>query len=185
MYLPFCKYEDHPMIYYSLVLNELSSLVDKFKEKEFNELTESIVAADHIFLAGAGRSGLMINAFANRLMHLGLSVSIVGEISSPHSQKNDLMVVGSGSGETVRLINQVKIAKQAGVRVALITSVPASTLADLADYVLTIPAAHSVQPMGSLFEQASLLAYDSIILKLMVIFNETAQKMKERHADIE
>lgn len=77
----------------ALILNELSSLVDKIDEKEFNSLVDSIITAGHIFLTGAGRSGQIINAFANRLMHLGLSVSVVGEISSPHSRKNDLMIV--------------------------------------------------------------------------------------------
>ncbi|EEP9805104.1 SIS domain-containing protein [Salmonella enterica] len=170
---------------YSLVLNELSSLVDKIDEKEFNSLVDSIITAGHVFLAGAGRSGQMINAFANRMMHLGLSVSVVGEISSPHSRKNDLLIVGSGSGETQRLINQVKMAKNNGVFIALITTTPDSTLAPLADYVLIIPAGHSAQPMGSLFEQASLLTYDSIVLSLMANLNETSQTMKERHADIE
>ncbi|MBX4133436.1 hypothetical protein JMI89_07315 [Frischella sp. Ac48] len=46
-----------------------------------------ITQAKHIFVAGASRSGLMINAFANRLLHLGYSVSIVGEINSPYSHQ--------------------------------------------------------------------------------------------------
>ena len=53
---------------YSLVLKELSSLVDKIDEKEFSTLVDSIITAGHVFLAGAGRSGQMINAFANRLI---------------------------------------------------------------------------------------------------------------------
>ncbi|MBI6529974.1 MULTISPECIES: 6-phospho-3-hexuloisomerase [Morganellaceae] len=170
---------------YALVLNELSLLVDKINEKEFNSLIKSITAAGHIYLAGAGRSGLMINAFANRLMHLGLSVSVVGEISSPHSQKNDLMIVGSASGKTLRLIHQVRTAKNNGVKIALITTTLESPLANLADDILIIPVEHSIQPMGTLFEQASLLTYDAIILLLMVKLNETGNTMKERHADIE
>lgn len=170
---------------YSIIVNELSSLGENIGEKEFNELLEAIASAGHIFLAGAGRSGQMINAFANRLMHLGFSVSVVGEISSPHSAPNDLMIVGSGSGETRRLINQVEIARKNGVRIALVTTAPDSTLGKLADCVLTLPATTSVQPMGSLFEQASLLTYDSIVLGLMEKLNESAQTMKQRHADIE
>lgn len=169
----------------SLIISELSALAGKIDHAKFIGLIDSITQAGHIFLAGAGRSGQMINAFANRLMHLGLSVSIVGEISAPHSRQNDLMIVGSGSGETRRLINQVETAKKNGVRIALITTAPASTLADLADCVVTIPASNSIQPMGSLFEQASLLTYDSIVLTLMDRLNETAQTMKQRHADIE
>ena len=170
---------------YSLVLNELSAITDKIDEQEFNAVVDAITTANHIFLAGAGRSGQMINALANRLMHLGMSVSVVGEISSPHSQLGDLMIVGSGSGETQRLINQVNIAKKNGVQIVLITTSPQSTLAGLADRILTIPAGDSVQPMGSLFEQACLLTYDSIVLALMENLCETNQTMKVRHADIE
>lgn len=170
---------------YSLILNELSLLTEKIEDKEINALINYITAARHIFLAGAGRSGQMINAFANRLMHLGLDVSVVGEISSPHSCQHDLMIVGSASGETQRLINQVKIAKNNGVQIALITTASGSTLAGLADCQLTLPATQSAQPMGSLFEQACLVIYDSIILTLMVNLNETNQTMKKRHADIE
>lgn len=170
---------------YTLVLKELASLTDRFDEHEFHAIIKAMTTANHIFLAGAGRSGQMINAFTNRLMHLGLSVSVVGEISSPHSHQNDLMIVGSGSGETQRLINQVNIAKKNGVNIALITTAPGSTLASLADYVLTIPTDDSVQPMGSLFEQASLLTYDSMVLALMENLNQTNLTMKARHADIE
>lgn len=170
---------------YSLVLNELAALTNKIDEQEFNAVIDAISTANHIFLAGAGRSGQMINALTNRLMHLGMSVSVVGEISSPHSQYGDLMIVGSGSGETQRLINQVNIAKKNAVQIVLITTCPQSTLAGLADHILTIPAGDSVQPMGSLFEQACLLTYDSMVLALMENLNETNQTMKARHADIE
>ncbi|RSK69193.1 SIS domain-containing protein [Enterobacter huaxiensis] len=170
---------------YSLVMNELSALTGKIDGQEYNAVINAITTANHIFLTGAGRSGQMINALANRLMHLGMSVSVVGEISSPHSHEGDLMIVGSGSGETQRLINQVNIAKKNGVQIALITTSPNSTLAGLADCILTIPAGDSVQPMGSLFEQACLLTYDSIVLALMRNLHETHHTMKARHADIE
>lgn len=173
------------MKHYSLVQSELAALTEKIDKQEFNAVIDAITSANHIFLAGAGRSGQMINALTNRLMHLGMSVSVVGEISSPHSHSGDLMIVGSGSGETQRLINQVNIAKKNGVQIALVTTSPNSTLAGLADHILTIPVADSAQPMGSLFEQACLLTYDSMVLALMEKLNETHQTMKARHADIE
>ena len=126
-----------------------------------------------IFLAGAGRSGLMIRAFANRLLHLGYSVSLVGEISSPHTKSGDLFLIGSGSGETTSLVNQAKIAKDNGVVIGLFTTNSSSTLGEIADQVVIIPTQskqskdEALQPMGSLFEQTSLFLYDSIILNLM------------------
>ncbi|SMG49254.1 6-phospho-3-hexuloisomerase [Cedecea sp. NFIX57] len=168
------------------IVKEITALQQAIDETQLQALVEEIKPASHIFLAGAGRSGLMINAFANRLMHLGFSVSVIGEISSPHSKPGDLMIVGSGSGETQRLVNQAKIARQNQVRLALITCSAGSTLEQLADCVVTLPAgAGSEQPMGTLFEQASLLVYDSIVLTLMNDLGESGPGMKRRHADIE
>ncbi|HAT7488524.1 TPA: 6-phospho-3-hexuloisomerase, partial [Enterobacter asburiae] len=42
---------------YSLVLNELSAITDKIDEQEFNAVVDAITTANHIFRAGAGRSG--------------------------------------------------------------------------------------------------------------------------------
>ena len=70
-----------------IILQELKDNKNNINYEQFSLFIEEIVNAKHIFLSGKGRSGLAISAFANRLMHLGLSVSLVGEISSPHSQK--------------------------------------------------------------------------------------------------
>ena len=67
------------------------------------------------------RSGIAIRAFANRLMHIGFSVSIVGEISSPHSKPGDLLIICSGSGETGSLKSLAEKAKQSGIDLALVT----------------------------------------------------------------
>lgn len=134
----------------------------------------------------------MIRAFANRLLHLGYSVSLVGEISSPHTKSGDLFLIGSGSGETTSLVNQAKIAKDNGVVIGLFTTNSSSTLGEIADQVVIIPTQskqskdEALQSMGSLFEQTSLFLYDSIIiLNLMEKTGETNQTMKTRHADLE
>ena len=82
------------------ILNELTQNAKKIDLAEIEHFVHQINAANHIFLNGAGRSGIAIQAFANRLMHLGFSVSLVGEISSPHSKPGDLLIICSGSGET-------------------------------------------------------------------------------------
>ncbi|MFK4305249.1 D-arabinose 5-phosphate isomerase GutQ [Paenibacillus sp. RC254] len=43
----------------------------------------------------------------------------------------------------------------------------------------------SIQPMGSAFEQLSLLLYDAIVLEWVANFNETYDDMKLRHANLE
>lgn len=179
------------MKYFEEIIEEVKETGSKVSDQEAQQLLEAIEEARHIFVAGAGRSGLMIRGFANRLLHLGFSVSIVGEISSPHTQASDLLLIGSGSGETASLINQAKTAKANKVTIALVTTNPQSTLAGMADVVLIIPAqsktdrTHGLQPMGSLFEQTTLFIYDSLVLSLMEAKQESNDTMKLRHADLE
>lgn len=177
--------------YFNEIIDDVLLAGNRIKDSEVDELVLAIQEARHIFTAGAGRSGLMIRAFANRLLHLGYSVSVVGEISSPHTKTGDLLIIGSGSGETKSLINQAKIAETNNVKVMLITTNSESSLGKIADGMIVIPAKSkqddltTLQPMGSQFEQTSLFLYDSMILTLMEKKNETNGTMKERHADLE
>jgi len=82
------------------ILSELEQNAQKIDEDQAMQLIARIRSAGHIFLQGAGRSGVAIRGFANRLMHLGFSVSVVGDISSPRARPGDLLIIGSGSGET-------------------------------------------------------------------------------------
>ena len=179
------------MKYFNEVIDEVMRVGNELSDLQVEQLLRAIQSANHIFLAGAGRSGLMIQSFANRLSHLGYSVSLVGEISAPHTQPGDLLLIGSGSGETPSLVNQAKIAKANGVSIGLVTTNSDSALGKLADVAVIIPAqskqseAVTLQPMGSLFEQTSLFFYDSLVLNLMEKTGETNQTMKMRHADLE
>jgi 6-phospho-3-hexuloisomerase len=177
------------------ILDELTSNAARVDDEQLGLVVREIGDARHVFLAGAGRSGVAITGFANRLLHLGKSVSLVGEITSPHSRPGDLLVIGSGSGETEPLVALARTARAAGVRIILITMDDASTIARLADVTVVLPgvspklrtatAITSIQPMGSAFEQISFLTYDAIILELMDVLNETTDSMFPRHANLE
>lgn len=178
------------------IISELVENLQYVEDSQFHPLLPLILNANHIFTAGAGRSGVAIRAFSNRLMHLGFSVNVVGEISAPHTQDNDLLIIGSGSGETESLIAMAKKAKKNGVKLALFTMDSTSTIAQLADTVLILPGVSpklqtaettitSIQPMGSAFEQLLFLTFDGIILELMEIMHETSETMFERHANLE
>ena len=161
------------------ILEELQRNTAYLDDTQLSEAADEIPKAGHIFTAGAGRSGLMIKAFTNRLMHLGLSVSNVGEITSPHTKAGDLLLIGSGS-----------------VRILLFTMDGASSIAKMADTVVVLPGVSpktvhqglpiaSVQPMGSAYEQMNLIVYDAIIMELMDRMGENAEEMFARHADLE
>ena len=172
----------------SKILSELTEVNNQLNTSDIYKLIDLIDISNHIYLTGAGRSGLMIRSFANRLLHLGYNISVVGEISSPHTHPGDLLLISSGSGETKSLISQ---AEQNGLKVALITTSSISSLAKLADIVLLIPVqskdtnGETIQPMGTLFEQYTLILYDSIVLNIMGLKNQTNETMKARHANLE
>jgi 6-phospho-3-hexuloisomerase len=181
--------------YLTQILSELQTTLPQISAELGNRLTEAIMDADKIYVSGAGRSGLVLKAFAMRLMHLGLQVHVVGETTTPNITPNDLLLIGSGSGSTSTLVVIANEARRIGAKVALITSRAESPIGQVADIVLTIPVStskvanpiylQSFQPMGSLFEQVMLLTLDALILLLMTNINQDSESMFTRHANLE
>ncbi|WP_084423252.1 6-phospho-3-hexuloisomerase [Cohnella thermotolerans] len=176
------------------IVNELGRTLSAMNAEDLGKLAGRLLEAEQIFVAGAGRSGLMMRAFAMRLMHLGMRAYVVGETVTPGIGSGDLLIVASGSGETRTVVAMAEKAKKLGAAVALLTVTPDSTLGRLADIVATIPAsakeqtgegAVGVQPMGSLFEQTLLIACDAIVLEAMDALNTDASIMFGRHANLE
>lgn len=87
----------------TLIVDELNQAANQIDEQQLEQLTDAISKAGRVFVAGAGRSGLMMRAFAMRLMHLGLDVYVVGETVTRSLSKDDLLLIGSGSGRRSHL----------------------------------------------------------------------------------
>jgi 6-phospho-3-hexuloisomerase len=181
---------------FSQILHELDDVVSGIDAESVSQFIAALMKAERIFVAGAGRSGLMVRAFAMRLMHLGLKVHVVGETTTPSIAENDLLVIASGSGETGMMVQFARAAKKNGAQLALITIYADSTIGQMADTVVQInaptskkedkaSAVSSVQPMGSLFEQSLLLVLDAVILELMNEIPRNIQNMIEMHANLE
>jgi 6-phospho-3-hexuloisomerase len=176
------------------IVNELNRSVDFIDNEVAEKLAHQMLESNKIFVAGAGRSGLMAKAFAMRLMQLGLTAYVVGETVTPNMDKHDMILIGSGSGETGRLIAIAKKAKKLGAVLAITTIVPESTIGALADITVKLPGSpkdqseseyKTIQPMGSLFEQTLLLFFDALILRLMEIRGIDTETMYGRHANLE
>ena len=177
------------------VLRELDRTLAAISPQEAERVADLILGAGRVFVAGAGRSGLAVKAFAMRLMHMGLEAYVVGETVTPGMGADDLLVIGSGSGETGSLVAMAEKAKGLGGRIALVTIFPTSRIGKLADAVARIPAPTpkaggdggftSVQPMGSLFEQSLLIFLDIIVMRLMERKAIVSTAMFERHANLE
>lgn len=180
------------------ILDELRRTLNQISCDEVEALVREVTGARRVFVAGAGRSGLVMRSFAMRLTQLGLTVHVVGETTSPAIRPGDLLLIGSGSGVTDRLVHYAGKAAEAGARVAVATADPASPAARRADVVVVIPAPtpksskatggqkhRSRQPMGTLFEQSLGMMLDACVMLLMARLDETGRSMFARHANLE
>ncbi|MGM0804373.1 MAG: 6-phospho-3-hexuloisomerase [Bacillota bacterium] len=180
--------------YLAAVVEELSQTVRLISDEETENLVDRILESKKIFVAGAGRSGFMGKSFVMRMMHMGIDAYVVGETVTASFEKDDLLIIGSGSGETKTLVAIAEKAKSLGGTVAAITISPESTIGELADITVRLPGItkdqsegdfKTIQPMGSLFEQTMLLIYDAIILRFMEKKGLDSNKMYGKHANLE
>lgn len=173
-----------------LVLDKISEILDSTDEQYADALTAMLDHANRIFIAGAGRSKLVGNFLAMRLMHAGYDVSVVGEIVTPSVRKGDLLITISGSGETEQLIAFTKRAISYGATVVLITANEKSTIANMAEGVFQIgaPEAYGVvkgMPMGTAFELSTLCFLEALIAHIIWEKDVPEDEMKVRHANLE
>lgn len=179
----------------SAILSELEGSLRSVSPDSLNILRQSIHNAERIYVAGKGRSGLYMRAFAMRLMHLGLTVHVIDDVTTPGIGEGDLLIIGSGSGATASLVNYAEKARKVGAQVALVTAAKISPIGDCADHVVYISAPSpktamadgrmSIQPMANLFEQVLGLLLDVVTMQLMDDLKISSKQMFMRHANLE
>ena len=178
------------------ILTEVAVCVRQVSADSLIQARELMESFPRIFVAGAGRSGLCMRALGMRLMHLGKTVYVVGETTTPSIAAADLLILGSGSGRTAGLLAMAGQARRLGTKILLFTTDATSPLSGLVDHRVVIPAPSlkaevgvpvhtSVQPLGTLFELSLLILCDSLILELMPRTGVGAAQMFEHHANLE
>ncbi|CCO08836.1 6-phospho-3-hexuloisomerase [Desulforamulus hydrothermalis] len=176
------------------VITELAAVYNQVKDEAIMNLVEEIVRAKRVFIYGLGRERLMLQAFAMRLMHLGVQVYMVGDVTTPGISEGDLFITSSGTGHLSTVAALQSIAQNAKARIVFITAHPEAPLPRAADAVIKIPAQTmkdssqnktSRQPMGSLFEQAQLLLLDTAVILLQERLQQKDEDMEKRHTNLE
>lgn len=185
------------------ILNHLRVASKRLNSAQVNSFIKTLLGARRVFVVGAGRSGLVVRAFAMRLMHLDFDVYVVGETITPAIRVGDLLIAVSGSGETDMIVQAARIAKKVGAKIIAVTSYGKSSLAKLSDLIIILPGRKkvaktpafvrrelageyaSLTPLGTLFEVTALVFLDSVIASLMVKLGRKEEEMKARHATIE
>lgn len=179
------------------IVQEINEMAEHLDVDGMQTVVREILSAKQVFAAGAGRSGDLMKCMAKRLMHAEVQAYVLGETVTPPAARGDLLIIGSGSGETESLVVLSGKAKKLGVKTVLITTNASSTIAKQADAVLVIPAKtpksagagpaemDSVQPMANLFEQMLLLTGDAICMKVASQKGLSAEDMFANHANLE
>jgi len=174
---------------------ELSETLKGVDNGQTEALMDAICSAKKVYVAGAGRSMLMLRCFAMRLMHLGFESYVVGDTTTPAFEPEDLLICGSGSGETSGILNIAGKAKKIGGKVAALTINKDSSLGKLSDLIVEISAytdkvdtgmeKKTILPGGSMFEQSILVLTDAITLPLAEKAGIPTDKAFVRHANLE
>ena len=176
------------------IIQEISLVFAKSEFSSQQEFASAVISANKIVCAGAGRMGFALRGFSMRLAHLGKQAFMLGDTNVPHTSSGDLVIIGSGSGETQTIYDLAQTAKTHGATIATITGNPESRIGKLSDIklIMKAPSAtraieglRSVQPMTSLNEQCLAILLDSIVLDLMFAMNETHDTMWRRHSNLE
>ncbi|BBA33096.1 SIS domain-containing protein [Methylocaldum marinum] len=172
------------------IIDKISGVLEATDATYDEKLTRILDEASRVFVAGAGRSGLVARFFAMRLMHGGYDAYVVGEIVTPSIRKGDLFIVISGSGETETMIAFTKRAKEQGAKIVLLSTKSSSTIGDLADFVCQIGTAEQYgkvvgMPMGTTFELSTLVFLEATIAHIIHEKGIPEEEMRTRHANLE
>ncbi len=140
-----------------------------------------------VFIYGSGRSGLIGQLFAVRLVQLGLDVHFVGEMTTPIIGKGDLTLLISFTGKTSSVVQTARIAKRIGSYIICVTGIGGSPLTKVSDTSIVLDVPHGngldkVAPLGTIFEDSSLLFFDCVVSELMSRGDISEEDMRNRHA---
>ena len=160
-------------------------------QEQLDALTNAILQANRIYVAGFGRAGNVVKIMAMNCSQAGLQSFIVGDNTTPSIKPGDLLVIGSGSGETKTMAVIAKQCKEHGVKLALLSSNAESTIGKLADINVVIPAegspADTVEAYfgtGS-FYHTMMMVQDCVLAYLLDAQGLTVQDVYNNHNNLE
>ncbi len=192
-----------------IIISEISETLLSIPESQTENLINQIINSKRIFLIAIGRVNLSLQCFGKRLSHLGFKVELVGSLTEKPATKNDLLIVASGSGESVIPLNIAKKAKKIGCKVLHITSAKKSSIRKLADHVVEIKSPtkleryrskknekeslsdsvsktkQSIQPMSTIFDQVLHLYGDLVSIQIINKMKINKINLWKYHANLE
>ena len=188
------------------VISEIKQCLASVSDKQTHKLINEIILAQRVFLVAIGRVNLSLQCFGKRLAHLGIKVELVGSLTEKPATSKDLLIVASGSGESLIPVQIVKKAKSIGCKIFLITSAKKSAIKKMANFYVELKtptkkdftnnlneslfdsaskSQKSVQPMSSLFDQVLHIYGDIVSLGIIDKLKINKNKLWKHHANLE
>lgn len=177
-----------------LIIRECTEALDRIDDAQSEQLIAAILSAEKVYFCGIGRVLLSLQETCKRLGHLGIDAHYVGEITEPAITERDLLIVASGSGESIYPKAVAEKAKKLCVNIAWIGSNVDSSIAKLSTIQVRIPVQTKLncqgemisrQPMTSLFEQTLLLYGDAVAMEIIKRKNLDMDILWKFHANLE
>ena len=189
----------------SIIIDEISNTLLNIPQSQTHNLINQIIKANRIFLLAIGRVNLALQCFGKRLSHLGFKVELVGSLTEKPATKKDLLIVASGSGESIVPLQIAKKANKIGCKILHITSAKKSSIRKLSNYVVELNAPHkgysikkneslsdsasktktSIQPMSTLFDQALHIYGDIVSIQIIEKLRLKKINLWKYHANLE
>lgn len=169
------------------ILKEVQEALDKVDQAKVGEFVDLIISSKKIFIYGVGRSGLVGQSFAVRLVQLGMDVHFVGDMATPIVEQGNLVILISNTGETMSAVQTANIVGRIGARIVSVTSSMHSKLGSISDIVIEISHNKDEQrrklaPLGTIFEVSTSILLDSLVPVLMQRLGQTESSLRKRHA---
>ncbi|NIY46282.1 SIS domain-containing protein [Cedecea colo] len=173
------------------VIDENRTTLLKVDENEIEQLITEIRQAKTIQLYAMGRMQLSVRGFAMRLKHMGFDSYVVYDTTTPYLGKGDLLIVHCAVTNVE--LNIIKLAKEAGARIVLLTAHPENEHGKYADITVRVPGqifggeleVASIQPMSTLLEQSLFLFTDIVTMMLIGKCQISMDEMKASHTNLE
>jgi 6-phospho-3-hexuloisomerase len=180
---------------FNKILSEIGGPLNVIDMAEIDAICERLAKARTIVTYGCGREELQVRGFAMRLFHLGLNVSVVGDMTCPPVGKGDVFLASSGPGELSTVLALMEQSTKAGGHNIVLTAQGQGTAAKRADTVCLIPAQtmasdsgagpKSILPMGSVYEGALFVLFEVMVEKIKHLVKATPDTMRARHTNME
>lgn len=121
----------------------VAAVADQLDETFLDVFSQLLACTGKVFVVGSGTSGTIARRMAHLLSVCGTPAAYLQPMDALHGtmgvlQDGDVMITLSKGGETAEINDLMPLARRRGVRLIALTSAPASTMAQLADTVVTL-----------------------------------------------